>query len=468
MVVEPYEKGGGMYKKCGFTLIELAISIVIVGLLMGGIFRYLDIQQTKKRADVSNERVNNNTSLLSQFASNFDGPDAGNAPDQRLPCPSNPNLYIGQAGFGVEHCPPITAAAGTIFNGVEVAVNPVTGGRVFIGGFPSATMGTKGDDTFDGYSQKIIYAVSANLTVNGTVTSQNPAGDIVVNVDGGGVKNDAPFAIVSIGKNGDVGAGSAATGDGENLNNDHIFNAFAGHSTAISNTYYDDEVAFQLGKVTDCTPSKLDVQEFSVPGTYTWTKPAGFQYAVIEVRGADGGAGSCRSGQNMCGGTTTCTVQSGGYGGYGKTLVSDSNIGSTAPIVVGTGGTAGCATALGSSCIGVASMPLPGNRQTGFITAGRNASVTSFGPMVIQGGQGATLTSPAASVQGLPGTGTGFDFYSTTPGLIPLNGNGFIPITTTTTSSSNSSCGGSSWTQALKYGGKGSDGYVLVTSYVCQ
>lgn len=243
MVVEPYEKGEMMYKKCGFTLIELAISIVIIGLLMGGIFRYLDIQQTKKRADVSNERVNNNTSLLSQFASNFDGPDAGNAPDQRLPCPSNPNLYIGQAGFGVEQCPPITAAAGTIFNGVAVAVNPVTGGRVFIGGFPSATMGTKDDDTFDGYNQKIVYAVSANLTVNGTVTSQNPAGDIVVNVDGGGVKNDAPFAIVSIGKNGDVGAGSAATGDGENLNNDHIFNAFAGHSTAISNTYYDDEVA---------------------------------------------------------------------------------------------------------------------------------------------------------------------------------------------------------------------------------
>lgn len=47
MVVEPYEKGEMMYKKCGFTLIELAISIVIVGLLMGGIFRYLDIQQTK-------------------------------------------------------------------------------------------------------------------------------------------------------------------------------------------------------------------------------------------------------------------------------------------------------------------------------------------------------------------------------------------------------------------------------------
>ncbi len=48
MVVEPYEKWENMYKKCGFTLIELAISIVIVGLLMGGIFRYLDIQQTKK------------------------------------------------------------------------------------------------------------------------------------------------------------------------------------------------------------------------------------------------------------------------------------------------------------------------------------------------------------------------------------------------------------------------------------
>lgn len=113
------------------------------------------------------------------------------------------------------------------------------------------------------------------------------------------------------------------------------------------------------------------MQEFSVPGTYTWTKPAGFQYAVVEVRGADGGAGSCRSGQNMCGGTTTCT-------------------------------------------------------------------------------------------------GTGFDFFSTTPGLIPLNGNGFMPITTSTVNNSNSSCGGSSWTQTLMYGGKGSNGYVLVTPYVCQ
>lgn len=459
------------FQKNGFTLIEIAVAMVVIGILMAGVFRYLELQQTKKREDTTNTRVDDGTSILAAFSSKFDGPDAGAAPDQRLPCPSNPNLYLGQAAYGVEQCPSITAPAGTVFNGVRVAVNPVTGNRVFIGAFPTSTMGAKGDNSVDGFNQKLLYAVSANLTVAGSVTSQNPVGDVVINVDGGGTKNDAPFVIISTGRNGTSGAGTGATGDNENLDGDHIFSAFTGHSTASNPNYYDDEAAFQLGKVTDCTPSKLDVQEFKTIGSHTWTKPAGFQYAVVEIRGADGGPGSCRAGRSMCGSTLRCSVESGGFGGYSKTLISDINMPASVPVNIGAGGAGGCTSGGGGGVTGCTTPSVTVNESLtdGMIYSGHNGGNTSFGGAIINGGQGAGIaSSPSRSTQGGTGSGSGADFYTSASGIVPIAGNGYVAPPEGTFSSSSSACSGSDWSWNYIYGGKGSDGYVLVTSYICQ
>lgn len=449
-----------MKKIYGFTLIELAFVMVIIGILTAGIFRTLEIQQTKKRAETSDERVANSTSLLAQFASNFDGPDPGGAPDQRLPCPSNPTLTFGQAGFGVEQCPPLTAAAGTVFNGVTVAINPATGNRVFIGALPTATMGAKGDDSWDGYNQKLVYAVSANLTVGGSVAGGNPVGDIIVNVDGGGTKNDAPFTVISTGRNGLTAAGTGPTGDNENLDGDHIFSAFTGHSTAQTAQYFDDEVAYQLGKASDCTPNRLDVQEFSSNGT--WTKPPGFLYAEVEIWGAQGGPASC-NGSTQANIFTQCrNVDIGGSGGYTRTLMTDDDLNSTEPVVIGAGGRGGC---LNGSRLGNSYWltNCTSNRS------GRNATTTSFAGISLTGGQGAQVqivSGRYAIVRGNNGTGTGSDFFSTSGVYLSANNNS-IP---TTYQSQNYEAGASdnNYTSWAYWGGKGSDGYALITSYVCQ
>lgn len=295
-------------KQKGFSLVELSVVMVIIGLLVAAVAAYMNVQLEQKRVTETKDRTVNNTATLLKFATsgtrkNPDGTvmqDAsGNALlETRLPCPSPLNLDIGQTGFGVESCPPLSTAAGTEVNGVHVAEAP-GGNKIFIGAFPTTTLGTHGEDSKDGFRSKYLYAVTASLTSVGSVSGRDITGSIYVRTDRGVTApnvTDAPFIMISTGRNGLDG--NASDGDGENLNNDHIFNAFAGYSEGNNNEFYDDYAQFTFSQQTPASTicvSRKHVQTYDTPGTYTWRKPGDansiVQWVEVDLTGADATAG---------------------------------------------------------------------------------------------------------------------------------------------------------------------------------
>ncbi len=74
--------------------------------------------------------------------------------------------------------------------------------------------------------------------------------------------------------------------------------------------------------------------EFHVPGTYTWTAPAGVTQVVVQVRGAGGSGGG---GSPCCCFCNNAGSGGGGSGGYARALVNVSP-GATYTVIVGAGG----------------------------------------------------------------------------------------------------------------------------------
>jgi type II secretory pathway pseudopilin PulG len=435
----------------GFTLIEFAIIMTIVGLLAAGFFSTLEVQLRNKKIETTKDRTLQNSEVLYRFATTAMQKDSsgnllldayGNPiPEKRLPCPSNINTDYGGVGFGVEQCPSMTAPAGSVFNGVRVAVNPA-GQRIFIGALPINTLETNGDNAKDAYKSKYIYAVSAALTQVGSVTSTTPTGGAihVITNPGSVIPStvQAPFVIVAPGISGlNTIAGSD---DAENTDNDHIFNAFSGHTTIAGASYYDDTVSFEFPSAINpqfCI-SSVNVQEFTTPGTHTWTKPTNVMYAVIEISGADGGHRSAAGSSTSCG-----AEPGGGDGGEAIKVLKESALPSTVTVTVGHGGQGS------SSCAGSGGMPFHKNGVS-------DGGTTSFGSLVTLTGGKKGLANGAKPA----GTATGADYFSTKPSGTNSGQSGC---------NWHSSCqgGGSCNDYCSTHAGWGDDGYLKVTSYLC-
>lgn len=115
----------------GFSLIEIAVGIVIVALVLGGLL-------TMTMTHNATQRVRETERLLQQARQALIGFAAVNG---RLPCPAQPTLAAGAAGAGIERPP---TAAGC------------TGGQV--GVLPWATLGLP---ELDAWGRRFTYRVSA-------------------------------------------------------------------------------------------------------------------------------------------------------------------------------------------------------------------------------------------------------------------------------------------------------------------
>jgi hypothetical protein len=84
----------------------------------------------------------------------------------------------------------------------------------------------------------------------------------------------------------------------------------------------------------------VDIQEFSTPGSYTWTKPAGARFVEVLMYGGGGGGGSGRRRGALV--AASITGGSGGAAGSRMELrLPASALSSTETVVVGAGGVGG-------------------------------------------------------------------------------------------------------------------------------
>ncbi|QLG89656.1 prepilin-type N-terminal cleavage/methylation domain-containing protein [Chitinibacter bivalviorum] len=190
-------------KSSGFTLVEMAIVLLVVGLLMAGLLGPLSAQLEARRISETKSSLDVAKEALIGFA----------LTNKRLPCPAIPTL--SGTGEGLED-----------FNVIAGTCNRQNGV------LPWATLGIAKVDAWD---HRFTYSVSATFSRASPASpllSLSSAGDMTIRASTGGttVSTTVPAVIVSHGKDGagayasDGSLLAAGTGDQlENSNGDLNF-----------------------------------------------------------------------------------------------------------------------------------------------------------------------------------------------------------------------------------------------------
>lgn len=169
------QKGIVQKKDCGFTLVEMAIVLMIVGLLLGGLIPTLSAQMESQRISETRKQMDEIQQTVVGFA----------IANGRLPCPADPTLATGQAGAGTERTFPCTSNNST-------------------GVLPWATLGV---NETDAWGNRYTYRVSSDFAdALGTTFGKDQYGNDCIPSS---TPVNASFAICSVGT---LNVRSTATG----------------------------------------------------------------------------------------------------------------------------------------------------------------------------------------------------------------------------------------------------------------
>lgn len=141
--------------QAGFTLAELAVVMIISGMLMLGLAHFLYISNQRAAYTHTADALSTSAAAILEFAALSNG---------AYPCPANPALRPDNPQYGVSDC--------TLPTVPGRAADDVAGGDpVYIGVMPVTSLlpllenvEYTGRLAVDGWGNKITYAVSANLT----------------------------------------------------------------------------------------------------------------------------------------------------------------------------------------------------------------------------------------------------------------------------------------------------------------
>src|SRR5574340_847104 len=86
------------YSCRGFSLVELAMVLMIVGLLLGGLIVPLSAQMEQRRATETQKTLEETKEALTGYA----------VINGQLPCPADPGIPTGSANAGVANCAFVT------------------------------------------------------------------------------------------------------------------------------------------------------------------------------------------------------------------------------------------------------------------------------------------------------------------------------------------------------------------------
>lgn len=209
----------------GFSLVEVALVVIIGGILLGSAFAALQTYMRNTEMRTTKTKLDQIDEALQIYLST----------NGVYPCPAPVNEPIDTANFGRA---PASCPGGP--------------GGVQEGDLPVRTLDLPDDYISDAWGYRFRYGVTSVLT---DPTGFEPGGGAVLINDSGGfpVANDAHYVIVSHGPDGAGGTPTASTTalpcvaanvDGANCDNDGTYVSTTLRSTAAAN-YYDDVLRFR-------------------------------------------------------------------------------------------------------------------------------------------------------------------------------------------------------------------------------
>ena len=182
----------------GFSLLEMAIVLAIVGLLLAGLLPALSGQIAQQRRDETRKQIDEIKEALTGYAIS----------NNRLPCPANATLASGSSSAGIEDC------------------------SLTIGVLPWVTLAV---GETDAWGRRFTYATSsayttANFTLSssGTLTVKNAA------TGGSNIATNLPCVLISHGSNGygaytPQGIQLSASNDADEVENANTNTSFVTH-----------------------------------------------------------------------------------------------------------------------------------------------------------------------------------------------------------------------------------------------
>ncbi len=253
----------------GFSLIELSIALIVIGLLVTPLIQQYNVLVKRKNYEGTGGAMDLVESAMNDFLQS----------EGRYPCPADITLASSDVNIGVfsgadnissgeEACPPALPdangpAIGACVDGICRAAgrdaDGVPGGdSILIGGVPYATLGITEDQTHDGWNRKLTYVVTESMTNGaynedwGAISVQDEnAESLISEVD------SQSYLLVSHGINGlgghtvqgvQVGPCANEGFEIENCDNDNIFVEMGdrGWSLVEGPDYSDDIIAYNF------------------------------------------------------------------------------------------------------------------------------------------------------------------------------------------------------------------------------
>ncbi len=222
----------------GFTLIEMAIVITIVGIMIAGFTTGFVLYLDQAKTNVTDERIEKIREAVNIYLE-ING---------KLPCVARLSNQIDAGGFGKE-----IKSGDCSDSGVPNGTFQDTTFSVRIGAVPVRSLNIPDEYMFDGWGNRFLYAVQEQLATDG---QYDGIGQITV-VDSASniVTNSAHFVILSVGEDGAGGynkngkrVGPCADDtklDGENCDEDGRFRSTLLFADTDANTHFDDIIYYQ-------------------------------------------------------------------------------------------------------------------------------------------------------------------------------------------------------------------------------
>lgn len=288
--------------KQGFTLIELSVVLVIIGLIVAmGVSSGKEALETAKLVATNNRMDAIERALLAFWKKNG-----------RMPCPADITMTTSNANYGIEATSSPTCSGGAISATFPSATNLY---KAVEGGVPVITLGLPKDFVYDGWRERIAYAVTPAFAQPGANTKVPPKSGtcytdngITVKDAAGGIRStSAVYALISYGRNGHGGyVKSGSRTSSGSTNSDEKTNCHC--NSSAGNTTYDGNYVQRSQSLNYTTASKYfdDIVRFKELWQISTSEDAlnddGYRGPDLAIAYNEATTGTVYGYKNQCGG----------------------------------------------------------------------------------------------------------------------------------------------------------------------